>query len=126
MCSILHLSLTSLVGSVAIKTEIPPQNLRLKTVRIEFDTDANAQANPLIHVKLPFFGASSQINSENIQGSGYPIFTNGTAYTLYTPDTCVATHQKVHETFNYSISMTNTTGFEKIDLIFEYDISALS
>ena len=126
MPSILHLPLTAQSGTLQIKSEIPPQPMTLKSVRIEFDDATNAQANDVIHINLPFLGTSSSINSPQTSSTGLPVFVGPGIRTMYDPGIIISSHSTIQESVPYSLTMTNTTGFTRIDLIFEYDISSLS
>lgn len=125
MCSILHLELTGTSGTVFLKNEIRPQNLKLKKYRIEFASDANSASNSTVWVKLPFIGHSA-INS-NVQKNALPLMTSGSAITLQMSDICVSSHTNVQESFPYEISFSDSsTGFQKVSLTFEYNVAGIS
>jgi len=118
------MKLDALSGTVTLKTEIPVQNLRLKKYRIEYSNDSNAAANTALWIRVPWIGTSN-VNT-NTHKNGIPLLCSGSAITLAQSNINLGSHSRIPERFDYELTMDSTTGWEQVDLIFEYDKGGLS
>lgn len=122
---VLHLRLTELEGTVNLSSDIPAQKLTLKLVRV-LAADA-AHLAPIMYFNADFLGTSS-IHSNELDHSGLPIFhRTGVLANEYSCDLEMNTITKIPEKFHYSIAgVANPAHFESMDLVFNYDIHAIS
>lgn len=78
---ILTLHTTTANTNFEISLDIPKQTIKLQSVRVQFDSDANALAKRIIYVELPFLSAN-QLLDNNPGRVNLPILIGHTAVTM--------------------------------------------
>ena len=114
-------------GVVTLHNSVPVQDIRLKEVRIEFDSDLDASNVPIIGVHFPWL-SHNQINDSRVATS-LPISVVGSGYVFYQTDLCFTVSKIIPEVFEYKPSSTFATGAEltasnnltSVLLVFEYE-----
>jgi len=62
-------------GVIEISTEIPVQELRLVSYRVEFSSSADVDSSKILYINLPFIGHSQVNTNHNI--NGLPLLLGG-------------------------------------------------
>lgn len=125
---LLTIHLTSSQQSVELPYNIPDQKFfKLKYIRVEYDTAANALADKLIFVDLPFLSKSQLIDNVSKQGR-LPILLENNAVTYEDLDIDIQLSKNIEYKFNanvYKSDNTPVTNMTSITLLFSYDVSRI-
>lgn len=111
-------------GNITGQLSVEKNTLILHTVKVQFATDAQAQACKDIKFDAEWISGNSfgDINSATYtfqNNNGILIPLNGFATTLYCPHIKMDMKKNMEESFPYKIYGQNLTGFQYLSLVFE-------
>lgn len=114
-------------GTYSIHNRIPAQTMTLKSVRVQFDTTANALAAQVLYLDVPWLNSNHLVDGlSNLYL--LPISVDYLVCTLYTCDIPVQMSIDMPETFSYRIVTSAgaaAAGFAGMTLQFSYSSSIL-
>ena len=126
VCNLMTIFMDNVSGVVTLHNSVPAQDVRLKEVRIEFDSDVDAANVPIIGVHFPWL-SHNQINDSRVATS-IPISVVGSGYVLYQTDLCFTVSRIIPEVFEYKLfnfatgaELTTGNNLTSVLLIFEYE-----
>jgi hypothetical protein len=110
---------------ISTHTQIPAQTIRLKYVRCEFSTSADALATKVAYVDLPFLGAQALVD----QRENYyhlPLLLDNSQVTTYQTDLPFQIAKSIQERFN--VRVLNEAGLLAPNLVsvtlqFSFDLN---
>lgn len=108
-------------GMVTLNDSIDCSELILTSVRVECDSDANAMAERIIYVEIPFLNASNLKDSTNF--SRLPILLHEYDLTHYSPNLRISLHQPIPKEYHFRVfsrSGALCTVVKSITLQFNY------
>ena len=114
-------------GTFSSGSEIPIQTLSIETVRVEFDTAADALACKRLYLEVPWTSTNHLID-KNIGRNFIPFFLNNAAVTLNVGlNRPVYLSTNIPPNFQFNIwddTFNAPTGFVSLDVCFAFDLGA--
>lgn len=132
MSGIISLYIDQTSGIIDLPQSIPAQQIKLKSYRIEFDTQTNGRSNNVIMFSCDWTKNASLYNgyTRGTTGgifTGLPILTHNEQVYTQTCDITFDIPKEINKTFNYQLlSIGNDlTGFQNLTLVFEYNYGGI-
>lgn len=129
--NVLHLHLNELNGICTINNQnISHQTMTLKSYRIQFTTATDVTTIPNITFDASFmssraFTVGSNDATYNINNKGLVLLNSSNNGEIISCDVDLELNQDIPQKFNYNITSNSTiTGFESLDLIFNYSVGS--
>jgi hypothetical protein len=105
--NVLTLRLTDAEGTIDIPNPIPGQIMVLKQYTVKFNSQANADLNPLVYIRFPFIGTGQTITNTGI--NRMTLMVDGIAATYSAePQVQYSLNKHIPRKFKYTIY--NTSG----------------
>lgn len=133
MSGIISLYIDQTSGTIELPQSIPAQQIKLKSYRMEFDTQAHARDSNMIMFSCewtknsPLFNGYTRGTTAGIF-NGLPLLTHNEVVSVQTPDIAFDLAKEINKTFTYrldGIGDTAMTGFINLSMIFEYSFGGI-